>query len=576
MKMTGADIVVRALEDEGIPFTFGIPGTHNIELYDSLARSTKVRPILVTDEQSASFMADGVARSSGMLAAANVVPGAGLTHALSGIAEAYLDNIPMLVLACGIRRDTGKAFQLHAVDQQAIARPVTKAQFLIEKGADLYTTIRRACQIARAAPAGPVFVEVPAEHYIFRHDVEQASWPVQPEPTPAPPPAFRAADLEQACTPLAAARRPLLYLGLGAAAAGADLVALAERLEAPVATTFEGKGIFPESHPLWLWCGFGAAAPPFVQKIAKDCDLTLAIGCRFSEVGTGSYGLEIPGKLVHVDIDPASLDKNYRADLPVIADAAPFIAALLNGLPARNAGPQLRESIRTGHAKVWSGWEAPADAEKVTPPQLLKAVQELVGPAAIYTTDSGNGAFLAVECLRLDRPRSFLAPIDYSCMGYAVPAALGAALACPDRPVVSLAGDGAFLMTGLELLTAAQLQLPLMVLLLRDRELAQIAQFQQTALGRKSCSELPDYDLPAFCRAVGAEHLLLAKNAEIDSVLRQACAFTAAMRPVVVEVAIDYSRKTYFTNGVVRVNLARLPWPDRLRMIVRALARRVR
>ena len=572
MKMTGADIVVRALEDEGVPFTFGIPGTHNIELYDSLARSTKVRPILVTDEQSASFMADGVARSSGMLAAANVVPGAGLTHALSGIAEAYLDGIPMLVLACGIRRDTGKAYQLHAVDQLAIARPVTKAQFLIEKGADLYDTIRRACRIARAAPAGPVFVEVPAEHYIFRHDVDLDAYREEHDT----PPTFRAADLDQARGLLAACRRPLLYLGLGAAGAGADLVALAERLEAPVATTFEGKGIFPESHLLWLWCGFGAAAPPFVRKIAAGCDLTLAIGCRFSEVGTGSYGLELPGKLVHVDIDPSVLDKNYRVDLPIVADAAPFIAALLSNLPAHKADPELRESIRTGHAKVWSGWDAPADAGKVTPPKLLKAVQELVGPTAIYTTDSGNGTFLAVECLRLDRPRSFLAPIDYSCMGYAVPAALGAALACPERPVVSLAGDGAFLMTGLELLTAAQFQLPVMVLLLRDRELAQIAQFQQTALGRKSCSELPDYDLPAFCRAVGVEYLMLAKNSDIDSVLRQACALTEAKRPVVVEVAIDYSRKTYFTNGVVRVNFARLPWPDRLRMVVRALARRVR
>ena len=574
MKMTGADIVVRALEDEGIPFTFGIPGTHNIELYDSLARSTKVRPILVTDEQSASFMADGVARSSGMLAAANVVPGAGLTHALSGIAEAYLDGIPMLVLACGIRRDTGKAYQLHAVDQQAIARPVTKAQFLVENGADLYATIRRACRVARAAPAGPVFVEVPAEHYIFRHDVDDGDMDAYRD-EPAAAPAFRSADLNQARSLLSSSRRPLLYLGLGAAAAGADLVALAGRLEAPVATTFEGKGIFPESHPLWLWCGFGAAAPPFVRKIAADCDLTLAIGCRFSEVGTGSYGMEVPGKLVHVDIDPSVLDKNYRADLPVVADAAPFIARLLKNLPARRADPELRESIRAGHAKVWSGWDAPADAQKVTPPQLLKAVQELVGPSAIYTTDSGNGTFLAVECLRLDQPRSFLAPIDYSCMGYAVPAALGAALACPGRPVVSLAGDGAFLMTGLELLTAAQLQLPIMVLLLRDRELAQIAQFQQTALGRKSCSELPDYDLPAFCRAVGVEYLMLSRNAEIDSVLRQARALTEAHRPVVVEVAIDYSRKTYFTNGVVRVNLARLPWPDRLRMVVRALARRL-
>jgi acetolactate synthase-1/2/3 large subunit len=571
MKMTGADIVVRALEDEGIPFTFGIPGTHNIELYDSLARSEKVRPVLVTDEQSASFMADGVYRSSGKLGVPNVVPGAGLTHALSGIAEAYLDNVAMLVLACGIRRDTGKAYQLHAVDQQAIARPVTKAQFLIEKGADLYATIRHACRVARAAPAGPVFVEVPAEHYIFRQDVDLQAYRAEPVKTSV----FRAADLEETRKLLAAARRPLLYLGLGAAGAGADLTALAERLEAPVATTFQAKGIFPEHHPLWLWCGFGESAPPFVRKAAAGCDLTVAIGCRFSEVGTGSYGLKIPGKLIHLDIDPTVLNQNYRADLPIVADAAPFIGALLSNLAARPQDARVREEIRAGHAEVWSGWEDRADAPRVSPPRLLKAVQRLVGPSAIYTTDSGNGTFLAVECLRLDEARSFLAPIDYSCMGYAVPAALGAALACPGRPVVCLAGDGAFMMTGLELLTAAQMQLPLMVLLLRDRELAQIAQFQQTALGRKSCSELPDYDLPAFCRAVGVEHLLLENNAAIDAVLERARALTDARRPVVMEVAIDYSRKTYFTNGVVKVNLGRLPWPDRLRMIVRAVARRI-
>jgi len=570
MKMTGADIAVRALEDEGIPFTFGIPGTHNIELYDSLSRSTKVRAILVTDEQSASFMADGVARSSGKLAVANVVPGAGLTHALSGITEAYLDGVAMLVLACGIRRDTGKAFQLHDVDQQAIARPVTKAQFLVASGPELYATIRHACRIARAAPAGPVFVEVPADQYLFRHEVDLDTLVAEPE-LQSP----RAADLERARSLIAASRRPLLYLGAGAAGAGLDLVALAERLDAPVATTIAGKGVFPESHPLWLWCGFGAAAPPFVQKIAAACDLTLAIGCRFSEVGTGSYGLEPPGKLIHVDVDSSVLDKNYRAELPMVADAGRFVSSLLTNMEPRKADMELREAIHAGHLKVWSGWAAPGDAERVSPPLLLKTLQEIVGPDAVYTTDSGNGTFLAMECLRLDRPRSFLAPIDYSCMGYAVPAALGAALACPGRPVVSLAGDGAFLMTGLELLTAAQLQLPVMVLLLRDRELAQIAQFQQTALGRKSCSELPDYDLAAFCRAVGAEYLLLARNAEIGDILRQARKLTEASKPVVVEVNIDYSRKTYFTNGVVRVNFGRLAWPDRLRMVARALTRRL-
>jgi acetolactate synthase-1/2/3 large subunit len=569
-KMTGGDLVTRALEDEGVAFAFGIPGTHNIELYDSLARSTKVRPILVTDEQSASFMADGVARSSGRLAVVNVVPGAGLTHALSGIAEAYLDGIPMLVVACGIRRDTGRAFQLHDVDQLAISRPVTKVQFQVTRGSEIYATVRRACQIARSAPAGPVIVEIPAEHYLFRHDAELRA----PE-EPAAPQGPRQEEVDRACTMLEACRRPLLYLGLGAADAGVNLVALAERLNAPVSTTFEGKGLFNEKHPLWLWCGFGVSAPPFAQKIAASCDLTLAMGCRFSEVGTGSYGLRPPGKLIHVDIDPAVLGRNYASDLAVVSDSANFVAKILPVLTPRVVDEELRQDIRSGQEEVGKGWAEYIASESVYPPYLLRALQAAAGDDTIYTTDSGNGTFLAMECLRLERPRSFLAPIDFSCMGYAVPAALGAALACPHRPVISLAGDGAFLMTGLELLTASQLHLPVMVLVLRDRELAQIAQFQQIALGRKPCSELPDYDLAGICRGVGVEHLALQRNADVEATLGKALTVTRSGRPVVVEVAIDYSQKTYFTRGVVRTNFGRLPWPDRIRYVLRALGRKL-
>ena len=577
-KMTGADIVVRALEDEGIAFSFGIPGTHNIELYDSLARSGKVRVILVTDEQSASFMADGVARSSGRLAAVNVVPGAGLTHALSGIAEAWLDCVPMLVLACGIRRDVGKAFQLHDVDQLSIARAVTKAQFRAEQGSEIYVTLRRACGIARQAPKGPVIVEIPAEHYLFRHEAQ-----LHPIQVPSAPAAPGTEELERACELIEASRRPLLYLGAGAAGAGTDLVTLADRLNAPVATTIAGKGVFPESHPLWLWCGFGTAAPPFVQRIAAQCDLTLAIGCRFSEVGTGSYGLKPPGKLIHVDADPSVFGKNFPADLAIASDAAAFVSATLARLRPHTiaqgslSNPAvLRNAIHDGHDEVWSGWTMREGSERVYPPHLLRTMQTLVGADTVYTTDSGNGTFLAMECLRLERPNSFLAPVDYSCMGYAVPAALGAALACPDRRVVSLAGDGAFLMTALELLTASQLRLPVMVLVLRDRELAQIAQFQQVALGRKSSSELPDFDLEAICGGVGVECLSLNRNADVEPVLRQALTVTGSGHPVVVDVGIDYSEKTYFTRGVLRANLGRLPWRDRLRFILRAVARRTR
>jgi acetolactate synthase-1/2/3 large subunit len=517
-------------------------------------------------------MADGVSRSSQLLGCVNLVPGAGLTHALSGIAEAYMDGVPMLVLACGVRADSEKSFQLHDIDQLAVARPVTKAQLSPAEGKDIYTTIRHACRSARTPPAGPVMVEIPANFYLFRHQADLEA-PQEPEvearsPTPD--------ELEAALQLLAKSRRPLLYLGMGAAGAGGELVRLAERLEAPVSTTFQGKGVVAESHPLWLWCGFGPAAPPFVQKIADSCDLTLAVGCRFSEVGTGSYGLDPPQPLVHVDIDSSVLNRNYPAKMAVQADAATFVSRLLEKLPRRPEDGALRSAIRSGHEGVQDGWAKDTkDGRGVTPHRLLSALQNAFASDTVFTADSGNGTFLAMECLRLERPRSFLAPIDYSCMGYAVPAALGAALACPERPVVALAGDGAFLMTGLELLTASYLRLPVVVIVLRDRKLAQIAQFQDTAFARTTASELPNYDLVALCQGMGVEHIGLSENRDVPDVLRDARKKRDEGRPVVVDVTIDYSAKTYFTRGVVRSNFKRLPWADRLRFLARAVGRRL-
>ena len=569
MKLTGGQIVVRALEDEGIPFAFGIPGTHNIELYDALGASTKVRPVLVTDEQSASFMADAVWRSSGRLACANVVPGAGLTHAMSGIAEAWLDNVALLVLGCGIRADTGKAYQLHDVDQAAMVRPVTKAQFRPQTGEEVYAIIREACRIARAAPAGPVFVEIPGNLYLFTHDFELSA-PYNP-----PPATHQPADVQAAAELLNASRHPLLYLGLGAASAGDALVALAERLEAPVATTFAGKGVFPESHPLALWPGWGDAAPPFARAVADGCDATLAIGCRFGEVATGSYGMPVPRPLVHADVDPGVFNRNVATDATITGDAGAVVRALLERLAPHPRDQALRVRIADGHAAVARERTEAPDTGRVSPYRLLPALQARFGPETIFTSDSGNGTFLAVETLRLDRPGRFLAPVDYSCMGYAVPAAIGAKLARPECPVVALAGDGAFLMTGLELLTAAHLGVAVAVFVLNDGELAQIAQFQDVALNRKTASELPDLDFEALARAVGVEFLRLGRDADIAAVLDRTAALTAAGRPVLVDTAVDYSVKTYFTRGVVKTNLLRLPWKERLRFVARAVFRRL-
>jgi acetolactate synthase-1/2/3 large subunit len=567
--MSGAEVVVRALEDERVPLAFGIPGAQNLELYDVLATSPVVRPILVTDEQCASFMADGAWRATGRLCCVNLVPGAGLTHAVSGIAEAFMDGIPMLVLSSAVRSDIGKAFQLHDIDQIALAHPITKAQFRVRDAAKLYETVRLACHVARTAPSGPVMVEVPANLLTFHHEQHIGDWRSPAERSRQP----SSEGLAEAARMIAKSRRPLLYLGIGASGAGPSLVSLAEKLEAPICTTIQGKGIVRESHPLFLWCGFGSMAPPFVRAIVNNCDLTLAIGCRFGEVATGSYGLTPPGTLIHVDIDSRVFGQNYPSTLTIEADAEAFVSALLETLTKRTPDADMRAAIASGHERIRAEWAKAPDDGPVSPPRLLSALQRSFGANAVFVADSGNGLFEAMESLRLEHPRSFLAPVDFSCMGYAVPAAIGAALAAPDRSVVALEGDGALLMTGLELITASQLEVPVIVVVLRDRRLAQIAQFQKTAFVRTPCSTLADFDLRALCDAIGIAHLPLARTGDIVSVVEEAKRVHETNRPVLIEAVMDEAFRTYFTRGVVKTNFGRLPWAERLRFVTRALGR---
>jgi acetolactate synthase-1/2/3 large subunit len=496
-----------------------------------------------------------------------------------------MDQVPMMVLGCGIRRDSGRAFQLHDVDQQALVKPVVKATYLVERTADLQSTIREACRIAREGVPGPVFVEVPANLYMVSEEVGdgEAGKEIGEDSRPAgsPFPVDRIPNLTSALEVLKGAGRPLLYVGAGAAGAAPGLVKLAESLEAPVCTTIQGKGIFPESHALSLWPGFGDMAPRFVSKVTDGCDAVLAIGCRFAEVGTGSYGMKMPGPLIHVDLDPEVFNRNYPAEVTVQADAQEFVTALLAELKSGEGGGMrgpdeaLRGSIRDGHEDVWEEWLKEVGGNGVTPAFLLKTLQDHLGPEAVYATDSGNGTFLAMECLRLDRPGLFLAPVDFSCMGYSVPAAIGAKLGKPGSPVVALAGDGAFLMTGLEVLTAAREGVGVMVMVLRDRELAQIAQFQATALSRQVASEVADYNLRWLAKGVGIEYLPLDSDDEVPGVVERAASLTRGGQPVLVDVAIDYSEKTFFTKGVVKTNLLRLPFRDQVRFVGRALKRKL-
>jgi len=571
MKTRAAKEIARALIDEGVRYAFGIPGTHNIELYDVLAGAEGIETVLVTSEVAGAFVADGFSRSSDEVGVINVVPGAGVTYSLSGIAEAWMDNVPMVVIASGIRTDTRKAYQLHAIDQLAMLRPVTKSAVRIDHADEIYPAIRHAFQIARRGAPGPAAVEIPAQFLLERQEIGEVSFEPGPELGTAPEPEL----VERAAAMLASADAPALYLGRGATGAADLLVSLAEQLGAPVTTSFSGKGVFPENHPLWLWPGFGRQAPGFVRRIMDRCDCLLAIGCRFGEVTTGGFGFEPPKELIQVDIDASVFNHNYPARLAVNGDARLFVAALGGLIEGERPWADLAKEISRGHAEVVERWERKASDNRVSPFALFKALQEHCRDDAVFVTDSGNGSFLAMEHLRLDAPGRFLAPTDFSCMGYSVPAAVGACFANPGRDVVALPGDGAFLMTGLELITASAYSAAPLVCVLRDGTLSQIAQFQRMMVNRVSSSELPDYDLEGFARTTGCRYFRLIRESELDSVLPAALELTRNGTPALIEVVIDYSQKTYFTKGVVKNVFSRLSWGDRVANIFRALARRL-
>jgi acetolactate synthase-1/2/3 large subunit len=571
MKTRAAKEIVRALEDEGVRYAFGIPGTHNIELYDVLAAADSIQPVLVTCEVAGAFVAEGFSRSSDQVGVVNVVPGAGVAYSLAGIAEAWMDNTPMVVIAAGIRSDTDAAYQLHAVDQLAMLRPVTKEAVRVDRAEDLYPTIRKAFQIARRGTPGPVAVEIPAQLFLFRHEIGEARFEPAPELDNAPE-----SSLVEACAGmLASADKPAIYLGKGAWGASDLLVPLAEQLGTPITTSFAGKGVFPEGHPLWLWNGFGKQAPRFVDRIMSGCDCLLAIGCRFGEVTTASYGFDPPENLIHVDIDADVFNRNYPAKLAIRSDARLFVEALARLIDGQRPCEALAGDIAKGHADVLDGWRRRSSTNLVTPHQLFTSLQKHCRDDAIFATDSGNGTFLAMEHLRLEAPGRFLAPTDFSCMGYSVPAAIGACFAHPGRDVVALPGDGAFLMTGLELITASANRMSPLVCVLRDGELSQISQFQKMMTNRVSASVLPGYDLEGFAKATGCRYFRLVRDAELDSVLPSALELTRTGTPALVEVAIDYSQKTYFTKGAVKNVFKRLPMGDRAANILRAIGRRV-
>jgi len=576
MQKTAAWLARHALETLGVRHTFGIPGVHNTELYDELAASESITPVLVAHECGAAFMADAVSRTGAGMGCLVIVPAAGVTHASSGIGEAFLDGIPMLVIAGGIRRDTGRAYQLHDMDQHALLKPITKGTWRVARHADVVPTLYEAWRTATRGEPGPVFVEIPVELQLIPGEAGAL-----PEP-PAPAPVLciaSAAELDRAAALLRHAERPGIFCGWGAVAATGLLEQLAERLGAPVATTLQGLSAFRGNHPLHAGFALGPSAVPASQNAFDACDCLLAVGTRFAEIPTGSYGCEPPANLVHVDINPAVFGANYPAAVGLEGDASAVLAALLERLgpiaAGESRGRRVAERIAADKQAYLEEWLAHDPGTRVNPARFFRALREALPDDGIVVADDGNHTFLTAELMPLHAPRTFFSPSDFNSMGYCVPAVIGAKLAATDRVVVGIVGDGAVRMTGMEMATAAAQGLGVAWFVFNDGELAQISQAQETPYNRKTCTVLPPLDLEGLARANAVDFVVIDGDHAVAGGVSQALAAAASGRPVLVDVRIDYTKRTRFTEGTIRTNLKRFGLGTKTRLVGRALWRRI-
>jgi acetolactate synthase-1/2/3 large subunit len=575
MQKTAARLAREALEQLGIRHTFGIPGVHNTELYDELGASESITPVLVAHECGGAFMADALSRTGAGIGTLAIVPAAGVTHAASGIGEAFLDGIPMLVISGGVRRDLGRAYQLHDMDQHALLAPITKARWRIARHAEVMPVLHEAYRVATSGEPGPVFVEIPVDLQLMPGDTG-----ARPAFTPAPPAghAAAAADIARAAELLRAAKHPAIFCGWGAVDATAELIAIAELLGAPVSTTLQGLSAFPGNHRLHAGFALGPAAVPAVENSFRGCDALLAVGTRFAEIPTGSYGWDPPENLVHVDINPRVFGANYPAAVALEGDARAVLAPLRDALgpgPESARAGAVAAAIAKDKRAYREAWLAHDSKGRVNPQRFFAALRARLPDDGIVVADDGNHTFMVAELMPIHAPRAYFSPSDFNSMGYCIPAVIGAKLARPRRTVVGIVGDGAARMTGLEMATAVSLGVGVAWFVFSDGELAQIAQAQAAPYNRKTCTVLPELDVEGLARANCVRFLAMRDDSEIERVISSALDSADRGEPVVVDVRIDYSKRTRFTEGVIRTNLKRFGLADQARLVGRALWRRL-
>jgi len=503
LRLNGAEAIAQLLIENGIQIVFGIPGVHNLVLFEALRRSG-IRIVPTTHEQGAGFMANGIGRATGTPGVFIVVPGPGLTNALTPIAEAFVDSTPMLVIVTDVPQSDNK-FQMHQIDQTFLARPIVKSVYNIQRAADIASAFHAALQEITSGEPGPCILQIPSNLFWERVDRPRKSGNKKQPKVSVPK-----ERIENILSRIKKAKRIGLFVGLGAAGAAHEVKSLAEWLNAPVATTGSGRGVVEEVHPLSLGFGWMAESVDAVNRIFETCDLVLAIGVKFSQTGTQDFRLRIQCPLIHIDASPQVLNQNYKAEISLPMDARAFLNELLKHKdsfgPRKDDGLlELIQSERQAteeRLKKDTSVKLTMGDDELTAHQFFDALQRVLPSDSIVVTDAGLNERLTLHNWRVRRPRSLINPSDYESMGFAVPTGMGAALALPKHKVVVITGDGGLAMSGLEIMTAVREHINLTVIVLNNNGFGVIKKIQEETFGRSVAVDIGAPDFKTFADSI--------------------------------------------------------------------------
>ncbi|MEV4343340.1 acetolactate synthase large subunit [Actinoplanes sp. NPDC049596] len=541
---SGAGSLVRSLEALGVEVAFGIPGGAILPAYDPLYDS-KVRHILVRHEQGAGHAATGYAQATGKVGVCIATSGPGATNLVTPIADAYMDSVPIVAITGQVARPAIGTDAFQEADIQGITLPITKHNFLVQTPEELPRILAEAFHLAATGRPGPVLVDIPK-------DVLQAqttfTWPPTLDlpgyrPTLHP----HGKQIREAARLIAAAKRPVLYVGGGVLKAGATdgLKKLAEMTGIPVITTLMALGAFPDSHPQHLGMPGMHGTVPAVYALQKS-DLLITLGARFDDRVTGRLDSFAPdAKVVHADIDPAEIGKNRHADVPIVGDARHVIDELIAAVSASSPEPGRYESwwatLNDLRERYPLGYDEPDDGS-LAPQYVIERIGELVGPDAIYVAGVGQHQMWASQFIKYEKPATWLNSGGAGTMGYAVPAAMGAKVGKPDTPVWAIDGDGCFQMTNQELATCALEGIPVKIAVINNGNLGMVRQWQTLFYeGRYSNTELGTHkhripDFVKLAEALGCIGLRCESKDDVDKIIKQAMEINDA--PVVIDFTV--------------------------------------